>query len=530
MRSSPAYPNVGKFLSQRAKEDPSQVFAYYKDERITLEELDAKSNSIANSLRNLGVDKGKKVAIISHTNLEYLIAEFGIFKTGAICVPMNSMLKAHEFSYLLENADVDFAFVHSNYEMEFLDAQGVRKLPYATMDQNDEGERSFAKLLEGSQDPPYVVSGPDDVACIMYTSGTTGSPKGVVYEHYGLLPQNNETYVQQMMDVIGLGPEDTTYLPFALYHILGQVHIVGALRNGGKIAFTEKFSVSRFWEEVRKYGATVLVHQGASIPLLLKQPESDMDKRHSARVSVGAGVPSEEAWRQFESRFGARVYEHYAQTEGSFFGAGTMPTNKPGTIGLPYPSAEVRILDQNDVDVEAGKAGQLASRLKPEYARKTPAELYYKDPSKGISRFTQDGWFRSGDIVRKDSEGYYRYVGKVETFIRYRGENISPLQIEAVVSKHEAVDECIAIGVPNIEFGGEDIKIVIAKKTGRTLSPQQLIAWCEDKFPKYMIPRFVEFVPELRKTEQTKKIIRNEYRDNSPATWDRLSSISGETK
>ena len=529
MRNSPAYLNVGKFLAQRAKEDPSQVFAYYKDEKITLQELDSKSNSIANSLLSLGVDRGDKVAIISHTNIEYLIAEFGIFKTGAICVPMNSMLKAHEFSYLLDNADVDFAFVHSSYETEFLNAQSDRKVPHSSIDRAEE-ERSFVELLEGSQDPPEVIYGPDDVACIMYTSGTTGSPKGVIYEHYGLLPENNETYVQQMMDVIGLGPEDTTYLPFALYHILGQVHIVGALRNGGKIAFTEKFSVSRFWEEVRKYNATVLVHQGASIPLLLKQPASDTDRRHNARVSVGAGVPSEEAWRQFESRFGVKVYEHYAQTEGSFFGAGTMPTNKPGTIGLPYPSAEVRIIDQDDADVETGKAGQLASRLKPQYARKTPKELYYKDPSRGISRFTADGWFRSGDIVRKDSEGYFQYVGKVETFIRYRGENISPLQIETVISRHEAVDECIAIGVQNIEFGGEDIKIVVAKKINRPLSAEQLIAWCEDKFPKYMIPRYVEFVPELKKTEQTKKIIRSEYRENTPMTWDRLSSISGETK
>ncbi|MDG6907659.1 MAG: AMP-binding protein [Nitrososphaerota archaeon] len=527
MNTASEYPNVGRLLSQRAKEDPRQIFAYFKEATITLQDLDEKSNRLANSLRRLGFQKGKKVAVISHTNIEYLIAEFGIFKSSAACVPMNSLLKAHEITYLLENAGVEYAFVHKDCEEEFLKATSSRNVEYSVI---DAVEGSFSKLLEASSDPPEITTGPDDIACIMYTSGTTGVPKGVIYEHYGLLPRKNETYVQQMMDAIGLGPEDTTYLPFALYHILGQVHIVSALRNGGKIALTERFSASRFWEEVRKYGATVLVHQGASIPLLLKQPPSHADRKHKARLSVGAGVPNEQVWHQFESRFGVKIYEHYAQTEGSFFGAGTMPTNRCGTIGLPYSSAEIRLLDQNERDVKEGESGQLASRLKKEYARKKAEDLYYNDRQKGISRFTSDGWFKSGDIVCRDRDGYLHYVGKVETFIRYRGENISPLQIEAVFSKHELIDECIAVGVPNSEFGGEDIKIVITTKEQPSLSPAELIAWCQDKFPKYMIPRYVEFVPELKKTEQTKKIVRSEYRANSPQTWDRLAASSGELK
>lgn len=527
MSRASEHPNIGRFLSQRAKEDPAQIFAYFKDSKTTLQDLDDKSNSVANSLRRLGIERGKKAAIISHTNIQYLIAEFGIFKSGAACVPMNSLLKAHEISYLLENAGVEYTFVHKDCEDEFLKATDNRNVKYSI---TDEGEGSFSELLEGSRDPPEIKTGPDDIACIMYTSGTTGAPKGVIYEHYGLLPRKNETYVQQMMDAIGLGPEDTTYLPFALYHILGQVHIVSALRNGGKIALTEKFSARRFWDEVRKYRATVLVHQGASIPLLLKQLPSDADRKHDARLSVGAGIPSEEVWRQFESRFGVKIYEHYAQTEGSFFGAGTMPTNRCGTIGFPYSSAEIRLLDQNDRDVKEGESGQLASRLKKECARKKAEDLYYNDRQKGISRFTSDGWFRSGDIVRRDKDGYLHYVGKVETFIRYRGENISPLQIEVVFSKHELIDECVAVGIPNSEFGGEDIKIVVSTKDQHSLSPAELIAWCHDKFPKYMIPRYVEFVPELKKTEQTKKIMRSEYRENSPQTWDRLAAGSGELK
>lgn len=528
MKRPDDYPNVGRFLSQKAEKNPSQIFAFFKDEKISLEELDLKSNSVANSFRKVGIESGKKVAIISPTNIEYLIAEFGTFKSRAICVPINSLLKAHEITFLLRNSEADYAIIDKSCPEEFLIANNDLDIPYSVFGQENKGDRSFSVLLEGDKAPPEIRPASEDVACILYTSGTTGTPKGVNYEHYGLLPENNETYVQQMMDVIELGPNDTTYLPFPLYHILGQVHLIGALRNGGKIALAERFSASRFWEDVRKYNATVLVHQGASIPLLLKQPASENDRKHHARLSVGAGVPSEEAWKQFESRFGVKVYEHYAQTEGSFFGAGTMPTNKCGTIGLQFPSAQVRVIDQQNNDVKDGEPGQLASRLMKEYAKKTPEKIYFNDKERGASRFTPDGWFKSGDIVRRDRDGYFHYVGKIETFIRYRGENISPIQIENVISRHEAIDECIAIGIPNRDFGGEDIKVVISLKKDHSLAPRKLISWCEDKFPKYMIPRYVEFVPELRKTEQTKKIIRNEYSKNTHQTWDRNSEKFGE--
>ena len=150
------------------------------------------------------------------------------------------------------------------------------------------------------------------------------------------------------------------------------------------------------------------------------------------------------------------------------------------------------------------------SRLKKSHGiieRKFPEKLYYKDPAKGISRFTKDGWFKSGDIVRMDERGFLHYVVKVETFIRYRGENISPLQIESVLSKHPAIEECIAVGIQNKEFGGDDIKAVIAQKKGFNLTQKELISWCEVTLPRFMIPRYVEFVEELEKTEQTKKYL-----------------------
>jgi carnitine-CoA ligase len=519
----------GQLLKLRAGEDSSQVFALCAGGKITLGELDLKSDRLANSLVELGIKKGQKIAIISHSNIEYLICEYGILKAGAVCVPVNCLLKADDLSYLLENSDTVFAFVHSSYIGEFPSyAKESNSMRYCIMDDKIRDGNGFtlAALLQmGARITPHALPelSDGDTCCILYTSGTTGRSKGVVYENYAMVPWNGESYVQQMMDVIKLGPEDTTYLPFPLYHVLGQVHLIGALRNGGKIALAEKFSVSRFWSEAVEFGATVLVHQGASIPLLLKQPISSQDKKHKVRISVGAGVSSEDAWRKFQERFGVKVLEHYAQTEGALFGAGTMPTSNIGTVGKPFPTAEIRLVDENYKDARESEPGQLISKLKSPNARKKPSELYYKDPEKGESRFTEDGWFKAGDVMKLDAEGYLHYVGKVETFIRYRGENISPLQIESVVSKHPLVDECIAVAIPNQEFGGDDIKVVVALSSqDSALTAQELVSWCEKMLPKFMIPRYVEFVPELKKTEQTKKIARNEYSKNSSNTWDRL--------
>lgn len=513
--------DLGTLLRIRAEQDGERTIAFCKDDSLTLRDLNEGSDCVASYLVSMGLRKGERVGIISHSCLDYLVAEFGIWKCGLICVPLNCNLKAQELGFLRSNSGLALSFVHRDYLEEYLKSNEAKPTPYFVFG-SDEEENSFSKLTKTSSRSEIRV-GDGDTACIMYTSGTTGSPKGVIYEHYGLYPFHNETYVQQMMEIIGLSENDTTYLPFPLYHILGQVHLIGALRNGGRIALAERFSASRFWDEVRKYNATVLVHQGASIPLLLKQPSSSKDREHRARISVGAGVPNIKAWKEFEERFAVKIYEHYAQTEGSFFGAGTIPTNRLGSIGREFPSAEVRLINDRGEDVPDGSPGQLISRLKTENARKKPQELYFGEPERGASRFTDDGWFKSGDILERDSDGYYHYVGKVETYIRYRGENISPLQIESVLALNSQIDESIAVAVPNREFGGDDIKIVLVPKNGLKIDPEVVYRWCEERLSKFMLPRFIEIVPELKKSEQTKKVLRNEYTTNTLGVWDRLS-------
>jgi fatty-acyl-CoA synthase len=207
--------SLGDLLSRRAEEDRPRIFACFKDQVVTLGQLDDDSNRLANVLFKKGVRKGQKVAIISHNNLDYLVCEFAIFKVGAICVPLNCLLKSQEFSYQMHSADVVLAFVHRNYLEEFLAAQSNNNnggMPFYIIEAVEQDQRSLTGLFLGEGEPrtlrQEVETKSDDPCCILYTSGTSGAPKGVVYENFGMLPLNGESYVQQMMDVIQLGDDE----------------------------------------------------------------------------------------------------------------------------------------------------------------------------------------------------------------------------------------------------------------------------------------------------------------------------------
>jgi crotonobetaine/carnitine-CoA ligase len=331
--------------------------------------------------------------------------------------------------------------------------------------------------------------------------------------------------MQQIVEAAGYRASDMVYLPFPLYHILGQSHLVGALRNNCQLALAERFSASRFWRDVSRCSATVLVHQGASIPILLEQPPTPEERDHVARVSLGAGVPNSTVWKAFEERFGVPILEYYASTEGAFFGGGTVPTRRAGSVGPAYPTAEVRLVDEGDNEVPVDHAGELLCRLRGPYARKRPEDLYYNEPAHSRERFTPDGWFRTGDLLRRDGAGFYYYVGKVETLIRCRGENVSPVEVENVVNQYPAIQESVAVGIPNMAMGGEEVKVVVALRPGATWNPTELVAWCDARLAYFKVPRYLEVQEgELQKTENTKRPLRRLYREQgvTARTWDRL--------
>ncbi|MEM4384366.1 MAG: AMP-binding protein [Candidatus Caldarchaeum sp.] len=523
---------VPELLEHKAEQHKHSPFLFYRDSSISYEELNSMVTKAASGLLAEGVRKGDKVGILSHNSIDYVILEFAILKIGAVCVPLNRHFKGDLLAYVINHSDLSSLFIESQYVNNVKDV--LPKLGVLTFVVR-EGEEArlpnaivYESLVNRDVAGPLRVSATyEDPAFILYTSGTTGLPKGVIYEHYGIVPQNFETYSQAQLEAAGYSFGDVLYLPFPLYHVFGQVQLIGALRNDCKVALADRFSASNFWHDVVKYKATVILHQGVSIPILLRQPPSDLDRQHNARISLGAGVPNERVWREFEDRFGVKILEYYASTEGAFFGCGTVPTNKVGTIGKAYGFAELRIVDEYGKDAGVNRPGRLLSRLKPEYSRKKPEQLYYKDPAAGLKRFTHDGWFISGDIVYMDEEGYLHYVGREETRIRYRGENVSPEQVENIINMYPAVLESVVVGVYNEEFGDEDIKAFIVAKNTREFDHVEFIRWCEQRMPYFMIPRYIELLDEpIRKNEDTGKPLRAYYKsiDLTDKTWDRLRS------
>jgi carnitine-CoA ligase len=523
--------SIGKLLEEKTELHGERTFIYYKDKTISYNELNTLSNKLAHGLLDCGIRKGDKVGILSHNNIDYVALEFAVFKIGAICVPINRHLIGDSLVYILNHADIKFLYVESNYIKNVKEVLNrIHAINYIVREADLNmlpDSISYEKLASYPSYNVNVMVSYDDPALLLYTSGTTGLPKGVIYEHYALIPLNNETYSQAQLEAAGYSYGDVIYLPFPLYHVLGQVQLIGGLRNDCQVVLAERFSATNFWNDVRKYNVTIIVHQGASIPILLKNPPSELDKKHKVRLSIGAGVPNEKVWREFEERFGVKIFEYYASTEGAFFGCGTLPSNKPGTIGKSYPFTQLRVVDDYGKDVGVNKPGELLSKLDSKYMRKKPEQLYYKEPWRALERFTNDGWFKSGDIVYVDEEGYYHYVGRKETFIRCRGENISPEEIENIINTYPSVDESVAVGIQNREMGDEDVKVVIKLKEHASFDYEEFIRWCEKKMPYFMVPRYIEVSEEpLKRSEDTSKLLRAFYRNEgvTERTWDRLKA------
>jgi len=516
---------VGRVLAKRLARHAGDVLILGDDRTLTYTEVEAGSNRVANGLEGIGVASGDTVLVMMPNVPEFVLTWIGLGKLGAIQVPVNTAYRGNllvhvvndsaarvmivEEQFLDRLSDVADRFEHLERLVVFVRRPEAADLPAALQ----RYERlPFEVLTRGSDAPRPDLPAYHAIKAIMYTSGTTGPSKGVM-----VTQAHAYNYAHGGIDLINLAPGDVYYAPLPLFHIAGQWAMVYASIIGGAAAVvTERFSVERFWNDARRFNATVTFFLGAMANFLARQPTTPED----AEVPINRAliVPMFPDVYDFGRRFGMRIKTTYGSTE----------VSSPHRIGWDDPNwktcgklldelYEARIVDENDEEVPNGTVGEFCIRSKQPWLLMAG---YWRHPE-WTEKAWSNLWLHSGDAMWRDDEGYYYFADRVKDSIRRRGENISSLEVENEINLHPDVLECAVFPVPS-EHTEDEVMVAVVPKAGHTLDPVDLIRFLEPRMAYFMVPRYVDVVSDLPKTP-TGKIQKFELRavGQTPNTWDR---------
>jgi len=512
--------NLPTLLAERAGQIGNHPYVLFRDRILTYGELNSLSNRFAHAFRQLGLGKGDPVAVMLSNCPEWIACWFGLAKLGAVLVAFNTQWKAEGIRYALDQADVKCCLVGAEYQDEWKKIQENPARLKVVFDVGG-GEivlsqaHSLAEMLPAApaDDPGGEPPSGMDPLIITYTSGTTGWPKAVVNPHRAYIAA-----AEDLRDTIQITCQDIIYSCLPLYHANPQVYcVLTALAAGGTVALAEKFSASRFWKDIQAYRATAFSYVGAVLPILLSQPQVDEEKKSPAKKCFGGGAPRE-VHEAATRRFGIQVCELYGMSETGTWNTINRPGEiKTGSVGKVRESFEVKIFDDQDNEMPVGGIGEFVVRPRKPFIM---FQGYYKMPAETLTD-CRNLWFHTGDLGKVDAEGYFYFCGRKKESIRRGGENITPYEIEKVLTDHPSVAEAAAVGVPD-PILGEEIKVYIVLRAGHPENPESLIAQCRDRLPKYMIPRYLEFVAQLPKTasEKVQKVALKARGIGS--SWDRL--------
>jgi crotonobetaine/carnitine-CoA ligase len=510
----------GRLLADKAADSPDRLFLLFDDQRLTLAALNAWSNRIAHGLLALQIGPESHVSVMLPNSPRWLAVYFALQKIGAGIVPINLSLKGEGLAYILDHSD-SRALILDPEHAPILEAIRTKlpKLQHVIFDRSEEprcslpiGASALTDIETARDDNPDVGIDPNGICALMYTSGTTGLPKGVVMRYAASDARRTEPLAMMFYK-----PEDTIYTCLPLFHANALfISTMCALHSGARLALGPRFSASRFWDETRRYGATTFNALGAMIPILMKQPEKPDDADNPVERVMSAACPAN-VWEAFERRFGVKIMEWYGAVDGGGFLTFNFGNAPVGSIGQPPPGVEYRLVDPNGNEVPAEQPGELIFKIDDPEARKVE---YYRNPEASRKK-VHDGWLRTGDIMYRDGDSNLYFVDRLNDCMRRRGENVSSYEVEREVNAHPAVLESAAFGVKS-ELAEDDIMIVVVPRPGATIDAPRLIEFLRGRMADFMIPRYVDVRPEIPKTE-THRVQKTDLkrRGVTPGTWDR---------
>ncbi|WP_201274211.1 AMP-binding protein [Sinorhizobium medicae] len=513
-----------KILAWQAEAAPDRNFVFFNGQWVTYGEADRRANRVANALAGIGIKKGDRVAIDMRNRLEYLDLWFGLARIGAIQVPINVDYRSPQIAHTLTRSKIDLVVVEPDLlnELETAFGEAKQRVPLILLNSGPTaGVIDYHDLIErapASAPPEWQgrVTGAD-IGAIMNTSGTTGPSKGVLMPHAQqyILGRNLAADMQ-------LGPDDIYFNFYPMFHNTAQAMIViPVLLVGAKMVLTERFSVSRFWSDIREHRCTAFYYIGEILRILVKSTQRDDAHGSCLRVGWGIGASPEDA-AEFTSRFNVDLRAGYGSTEANvpcYLPHGSV---KQGSAGCVVPGFEVRIADALGQPLATETVGEILVRSHEPCATMAG----YDGDAAATAAAWKDLWLHTGDAGRFDVDGHLFFAGRIKDAIRVRGESVSAYEVESIIQENPAVMEVAAIAVPG-ELGGDDVKIVVVPRPGTVLSPESLVEIAQARLPKYAVPRYIEIVDALPKTA-TNKVMKHELRANpfSPTTWDRLAGAT----
>jgi crotonobetaine/carnitine-CoA ligase len=492
---------------EKARQFGDRTFLIYEETEFSFRQMDENANRMANFLLTLGAGKAKGVAIIMANCPQFLDVYIGSQKLGMYSIPINTSLRGDSLLYILNHSDAEFVFI----DEEFLEAYKKiedkiekRKTVIVNLSAGagaSAPSRGMLNLADAYKQPaqkPNVKYDKNDICFILYTSGTTGLPKGVMYR-YG-----KTTLKLLSLPAYALyRKSDILFTCLPLFHGNALwLCVTQGMHRGCKVVLARKFSASRFWDDIRQYKITAFNTIGAMIPILMKQPPRENDNVNNVRFTLSAACPVDE-WEKFEKRFGIKIYEAYGSVDGggkSIMNLGNAPV---GSIGKPAPNTVYRLVDNEGNDVPDGTPGQLIFESK---SKKKSVE-YFKNEKAGNDKL-KDGWIYTGDLVKRDKNGYLYFVGRNAEFMRIKGENVSAYEVEHTIQKNPSVLEAAVYAVPS-ELAEDEIMTSVSLVEGHTLKEADLVESLKEDLAKFAVPRFVRIVKEFPKTE-TQRIIKKE--------------------
>jgi len=501
---------IGKLVENQAKKYNDRIFLYWEDITVTYTQLNEITNKVANMLYDLGIRKGNVVSVYLPNMPEYVYLYLGIPKIGAIIGPVNAMFKAREVKFVVGHSEAkilitipQFIGTVNEIRNELPELQQVIVIGEPT-----DNTLNYQELMDKAaiSTPPSVeIDEKEDPAAILYTSGTTGFPKGVLQTHF-----NIRRNAEMMNNHLNPSEDYRFMLILPLFHVNAQiVTVMAPLTCGASCILTPGFSANTHWETVAKYKASTFSAVPTILSILLRMPHENLDLSSLKFVICGAAPLPVEVMREFESTFKCKVVEGYGLTEGTCGSCvNPMPTatedrRKIGSIGIPLPDTEMKIVDDDERDVPLNTRGEII--IKGDNNMKG----YFKNPEANQETL-KGGWLFTGDIGYMDEDGFFWIVDRKKDMIIRGGENIYPREIEEVLYAHPDISLATVIGKPD-KIYGELPKAFIVMKEGKTATEDQIIDYCRKNLADFKVPKYVEFRDDLPKNP-TGKILKADLR------------------